>query len=284
MGGRRQCRTPATQAKPGDAHRPQVVGVALRMLGEGGAMLDQGALQALGPCLEVGREPVRPLVPAPVQHPLDALDGAHSVQAQEQVGVLPGPERLVPAADREHRLGRADQGVVGGEVAPPGAFQSVVASLRRRHRQQHPGAVAVAVDLLDAGEHGDRLGKRGSVGRPQRALEHVGDQLVVIVEEGHPAATGGGQPGVAGRADPGRAVPPLHDQPLVDTADPERLGRGVVHHDHLDGQQRLGQRTFDRPVHQGGSVAGCDDDGNLGVLQCHSQTTRGSADPRVEIA
>jgi hypothetical protein len=59
------------------------VGVALGMLGEGGAMLDQGALQAVGPCLEVGREPARPVVSAPVQHPLDALDGAHLVQAQE---------------------------------------------------------------------------------------------------------------------------------------------------------------------------------------------------------
>ena len=36
------------------------------MLGEGGPMLGQGVLQAVRPGLEVGRQPARPVVPAPV--------------------------------------------------------------------------------------------------------------------------------------------------------------------------------------------------------------------------
>jgi hypothetical protein len=123
---------------------------------------------------------------------------------------------------------------------------------------------SVVADDVDPGQHGDRPWQVGFAGRGQAHLQHVGLELVVVVQEGDPASPGrrhGQVPGCAGPA-------PLRLPEDTDAAvalEPDRLGRAVVHDQDLEVRDGLGQGAGDGPHHQSGPVVGRDDDADLGV-------------------
>jgi hypothetical protein len=116
------------------------------------------------------------------------------------------------------------------------------------------------VEHLQPRQDRDRGRERRALDRLQAGLDHLGQQLVVVVGEGDPVAPGGPQPPVAGRRHAKGPVVAEHPEPGVGAVHDDRLGRAVVHHDDLQIPDALGERAVDRSTEQVGTVVGGDRD------------------------
>jgi len=141
---------------------------------------------------------------------------------------------------------------LGKEPAVEGA-RAVAEAFRGRHRRPR--------------RH--RLDEDVTVGPPdrRRALEHLelSGELrrchdVVGVEERDVGAARRREPGVAGRRQAAVRLPEDANASGVARQDRRRVvGRAVVHHDDVDGAERLGQRAVDRGVEEARVVERGDD-------------------------